>query len=61
MIFNSNILMSDIEFRTLRSDAISKYHHAVRNFEWTKAREYRDSINELLSQYWQLTLTHKLQ
>ena len=53
--------MSDIEFRTLRSDAISKYHHAVRNFEWTKAREYRDSINELLSQYWQLTLTHKLQ
>ena len=49
--------MSNTEFCALRSDLMSSYHQAVRNLEWLKAREYRDSFNELLALYWALTLT----
>lgn len=58
MILNRIILMSDIEFRALKSNVMSSYHQAVRNSEWSKARECRDSFNELLAQYWAMALTH---
>lgn len=57
MMVSRNILMSNIEFSSLRSDLMSSYHQAVRDLEWLKAREYRDCFNELLAQYWALKLT----